>query len=146
MGKRKPTETANQSQDSPCLPCKFRCGKTYTSKRRLDKHETWECEYNDYAVIRSAGEKSNPEIKKQAVTEEEKKNYHTLYTDPVLAKHLGRVGNIYSRFILAQTVKCIVPGFYPLLFVRSDSNIVNAIGDICTIKKLPTTKEINRRF
>ena len=142
MGKRKPTETAIQSQDSPCLPCKFRCGKTYTSKRCLDKHETWECEYNDYAVFRSAGEKSNPEIKKQAVTEEEKKNYHTLHTDPVLAKHLGRVGNIYSRFILAQAVKCIVPGFYPLLFVRSDSDIANAIGDICTINNYQLLKRL----
>ena len=32
-GKTKTSETANQRQDSPGLPCKFRCGKTYTSKR-----------------------------------------------------------------------------------------------------------------
>ena len=60
----------------------------------------------------------------------------------MLAKHLGRVGNIYSRFILAQAVKCIVPGFYPLLFVRSDSDIVNAIGDICTINNYQLPKRL----
>ena len=51
----------------------------------------------------------------------------------MLAKHLGRVENIYSRLILAQAVKCVVPGFYLLLFMQSDSDIASGIGDTCPI-------------
>ena len=123
--------------------CNFGCGLSFKSIPSKEKHEVWSCPLNPYVIAQSAGKLAVDRAHEaDSDARLSKRTTVVISQNEKVVKHLMNVKNRYSLVILAQELKCFVPGVYPLVFMRNDSKDRSKIEQHCSVNDYDLLRQI----